>query len=268
MNNLIKRSITGSVYVTVVVLSLIVHPLLFPVLIVFFNLQSLRELWHMSVLSGHSKGIWILINSLLLAVSLYFNYFGAKLQLQIAPLIVLMIYLFVNSLFYDNDRNRDFLLWSILGSVYITLPLMLLTAIHFQSLEQYIPFALLVFILIWINDTFAYVFGITLGRHRLFERISPKKSWEGFFGGLIMSIAASLLLSRLYPDYGLVKWLFFGFLTVLSAVLGDLIESMLKRSVNVKDSGSMLPGHGGVLDRIDSLLLVSPVIYLYLLLTN
>ena len=142
--------------------------------------------------------------------------------------------------------------YSILGQVYIVLPLSLLGVWGYNTEYQllyghpeYLLMALFAFI--WINDTGAYIVGCTLGRHRLFERISPKKSWEGFFGGLVFCIILAACLNYIIPGL----W-------------GDLCESLLKRTAGVKDSGRLLPGHGGILDRFDSELLASPVIFIYL----
>jgi phosphatidate cytidylyltransferase len=123
-----------------------------------------------------------------------------------------------------------------------------------------------VFVIIWTNDTFAYLSGLAFGKHRMFERISPKKSWEGFAGGLFMAIIASMVFYYFFPAPGLVNWILFGILTVIVSNLGDFFESFLKRKAGTKDSGTLLPGHGGMLDRIDSMLFVSPVIFIYLLL--
>jgi phosphatidate cytidylyltransferase len=117
---------------------------------------------------------------------------------------------------------------------------------------------------VWTNDVFAYLVGANLGRHHLCERLSPKKSWEGFFGGLIGALVMGLLVARLLHDSYLL-WLGLALVTGLSAVAGDLVESMFKRASQVKDSGTMIPGHGGVLDRFDAMLLSAPCVFIYLL---
>ena len=126
---------------------------------------------------------------------------------------------------------------------------------------------LAIFVAIWINDTGAYCVGCTLGKHRLCERLSPKKSWEGFWGGFAFAIGWGIACYYLFPQVGLniYQWILFGAISSIFATWGDLFESMLKRNAGVKDSGNIIPGHGGILDRIDSLLLVSPVIMLFLL---
>ena len=120
------------------------------------------------------------------------------------------------------------------------------------------------FILLWANDTFAYLTGIIFGKHRLFERISPKKSWEGFFGGLVGTVVLSFLVAKLFPVLPFYHWMAVAALIVVFGVYGDLIESLLKRNLKIKDSGHFLPGHGGILDRFDSVLLAAPMVYFYL----
>jgi phosphatidate cytidylyltransferase len=151
------------------------------------------------------------------------------------------------------------------AALFVTLPLVLLNLINDISIRKAVPYTLAIFIFIWTNDTFAYLSGMAFGRHRLFEKISPKKSWEGFFGGIIMVVVMAFLMNRFYPLAGLVNWIIFALLTAIASVFGDFNESLLKRIADIKDSGKILPGHGGILDRIDSLLLASPVIYIYLL---
>lgn len=119
------------------------------------------------------------------------------------------------------------------------------------------------FLLVWANDTGAYLTGITFGKHRLFERISPKKSWEGFFGGLVLAVIAAWFLSGILGVTGRPEWMLIAVITSVAGTYGDLVESMLKRSTGVKDSGSILPGHGGFLDRFDSTLMAFPLVYLF-----
>jgi phosphatidate cytidylyltransferase len=132
---------------------------------------------------------------------------------------------------------------------------------------------LALFVFIWVNDTGAYLIGSWLGKHRLFERISPKKSWEGFFGGLIFTLAASLLVAHFFPAAfpyagmsaiaAYFHWLVIAAIIVVFGVYGDLLESLLKRNLNIKDSGHFLPGHGGILDRFDAALLAAPMVWFY-----
>jgi phosphatidate cytidylyltransferase len=143
--------------------------------------------------------------------------------------------------------------------------LSLLCFIPYMGSAEYNSLLLLmIFILIWLNDTGAFLIGSWIGKHRMFERISPLKSWEGFIGGFIISIIASQVLAHYFDVLSWYEWLIFAVLVVIAGTFGDLIESLLKRAVGAKDSGRILPGHGGMFDRFDSAILVSPVIYIYL----
>ena len=124
------------------------------------------------------------------------------------------------------------------------------------------------FIIIWTNDTFAYLSGLAFGKHKLFERISPKKTWEGFFGGLIIALVFGYFLHRFISEISLIQWLILTGIIVISSVIGDLVESLFKRTAGIKDSGNIMPGHGGMLDRIDSLLFVAQILYFYLQIIN
>lgn len=131
---------------------------------------------------------------------------------------------------------------------------------------------LAMFLMIWLNDTGAFVVGSLIGRTRLFVRLSPKKSWEGFFGGMLFSIASAFLIKYCFGTYStdlsIMQLCIMGAVVSIAATWGDLMESMFKRAANMKDSGHILPGHGGILDRIDSLLLVAPSLWLLLIIAN
>ena len=171
-------------------------------------------------------------------------------------------------LYVRNPKPIRALAISFMTQLYIGLPLALMT---FLASFVGLHFVLAIFLMIWINDTGAFIVGSTIGRHRLFERISPKKSWEGFIGGLLFNLLAGWLFAiggkHFWETYWNVPtWLLFGATVTVFSTWGDLIESMIKRSLQVKDSGNLIPGHGGILDRIDSLLLVMPAALLFLLL--
>ncbi len=156
--------------------------------------------------------------------------------------------------------------FTFLGLLYVALPFSLLNYMAFPFNDQEFHFQIIlgVFIMIWANDTGAYVFGVTFGKHRLFERISPKKSWEGSIGGAITTLVIAYLYSLYSHDLTLIQWLLIAIIVVIFGSLGDLVESLFKRCINIKDSGKILPGHGGVLDRFDAILLVSPMVFILL----
>ncbi len=186
--------------------------------------------------------------------------------LPVAVLVYLTT-LICSAIYINRTDILHTVIYSVFGQIYITLPLSLLMLIFygFQNVSpeyRYLP-VLLIFILIWINDTAAYVVGSVLGKHKFVERISPKKTVEGFVGGMLFSIIAGVIAGAVFSlpfGFGML----FGFLVAFFGTMGDLFESLIKRTCNVKDSGTLIPGHGGILDRIDSLLAVIPVIYIYL----
>ena len=176
---------------------------------------------------------------------------------------------FILQLYSPSAHPLKDLSHSILTQVYIGVPLGIMA---FISAEFNSYMLLAIFILIWINDTGAFCVGSMCGRHKLFERISPKKTWEGFWGGFAFCIIASVLFSLYCNGFfamtriggDMLKWIVLGALVSVFGTWGDLIESQIKRTLHVKDSGNLIPGHGGILDRIDSLLLVMPVFAVYL----
>ena len=195
-----------------------------------------------------------------------------KYFLLLLPFIFLV---FVIELFRKQEKPFDSLSHTIFAVIYIALPFSLFPYMAFQhdGLGSILPHPGIVFspgiivgffLLLWANDTGAYILGVALGKHRLMERISPKKSWEGFAGGLLVSLLAAWLLSGWLGVVSRYQWLIASLIISISGTLGDLAESMLKRSVGVKDSGNVMPGHGGFLDRFDSTIVSFPLVYLFI----
>ena len=195
-----------------------------------------------------------------------------KYFLLLLPLIFLII---VFELFRKQEKPFDSLAHTIFAVIYVALPFSLFPYMAFlhDGLRSILPHPGIIFspaiiigffLLLWANDTGAYIIGAALGRHRLMERISPKKSWEGFAGGLLVSLLAAWLLSGWLGVVTRYQWLIVSLIISISGTLGDLAESMLKRSVGVKDSGNVMPGHGGFLDRFDSTIVSFPLVYLFI----
>lgn len=198
---------------------------------------------------------------------------GAKWLLVLIPLIFLF---FIAELYRKNERPFVRIGLYVLGIVYITLPMALLStlgieretlpaagggAVSVVTSVTYNPLYVLGYVvLIWVNDVGAYLVGMTFGKRKLFERLSPKKSWEGFWGGFGLTVLVSGLMGR-YLGENIWIWLLLGVVLSLSAVAGDLVESMLKRCAGVKDSGNLIPGHGGFLDRFDAMFVSVPFVY-------
>lgn len=183
---------------------------------------------------------------------------GAAFLLLSIPLM------FICELYRKQENPAANIATTILALFYVALPLSLLLYMPIIGRDEWTPWVLIAYIaIVWSNDVFAYLAGMAFGRHRLFERLSPKKSWEGFFGGLVGALVAGYVVAKLLGDEPLA-WLGLAVVTVVTAVLGDLAESMFKRAAEVKDSGTLIPGHGGVLDRFDALLLSAPFVFVYM----
>jgi phosphatidate cytidylyltransferase len=190
-------------------------------------------------------------------------------------LIPLTLIIMVIELFSKEEKPFDSLAHTFLAVIYIAVPFSLFpfSAFSRTGLDSLLAHEGIIFspgiiigffLILWANDTGAYLTGVSFGHHRLMERISPKKSWEGFFGGLLLSVFGAWLLSGWFGVIDTTKWMIAAVIISVSGTFGDLIESMLKRSIGVKDSGSIMPGHGGFLDRFDSALLSFPLLYLFI----
>ena len=273
MKKLITRAISVSIYVALFVVALLSGcPWAFLTLFALFTILGVNE-FHNLVNHDNSMGeshrmmhIIDIVGATALFTTLHFTLkFQPVGNLWIIALLAYFITRLVAQLYAHPANHLHCLAQSMLAMAYVALPMSLLNVIYFD----YSPKLLLAaFILIWLNDTGAYCVGTLIGKHRLFERISPKKSWEGFWGGLAFCIAATWLLQwlNLFPaGWSIAAAVGFAIVTSVFATWGDLCESLIKRTLGVKDSGNIMPGHGGILDRIDSLLLVAPATLLYLL---
>ena len=182
--------------------------------------------------------------------------------------IPLLFFIFIIELFSNQPHPFRNIAFTLLGIFYIALPFSLLNHIVLSN-GTYKPEILIgIFFIIWTNDTFAYLTGSRFGKRKLFERISPKKSWEGSAGGAAFSLLVAFIISKYFEDLSLSNWIIVSIIVIVMGTLGDLVESLYKRSMNIKDSGTILPGHGGILDRFDSLIFSIPFVFIYLIWVN
>lgn len=276
-NNLVLRSITGILFVAILVLSIVHGVTTFAGIFGIITALATNEFCHI-VTAGKEGSIrlrpGILVPASVLLFGAFFLYCtgngGAELFI---PYLVLLIGILIRELYLKHPDPIGNWAYSALSQLYIALPFALLNtfAVSMNPMSGEITYSyilpLALFIFLWMNDTGAFCFGVLFGKHRLFERISPKKSWEGFFGGLVVAIASGISLSFASPVLTMWQWAGFALVVAVFGTWGDLIESLLKRTLGIKDSGNILPGHGGILDRFDSALLAIPaaVCYLYLI---
>ena len=280
MKNLMVRTLSGLVLVAVFVGAVLGSQWSFGALLLLILVGGQTEFYKLARETGLSPQRWmgLAVGVLLFALNfIVFRQFSRSVTDEAGGAVLyLLLYiglllptLFVCELFRRSATPLANLGATLLGVLYVAVPLSLLLYVPVLAGDGvWRPETVLCYIfIIWANDVFAYLVGMTFGRHRLCERLSPKKSWAGFFGGLAGAVATGLAAaSALDANY----WVWGGLALVasLSGVAGDLVESMFKREAGVKDSGQVIPGHGGVLDRFDALLLSAPYVFLYLLLVG
>lgn len=272
MKKLLTRALTGTLFVAIIVISLVTtSSLYFLGVFSLITVLGLLEFYHLTQPNREKLSLWTdVIGGLILFGCFYWKFSDPRTDyLWIAPYLGYLIVKMVMQLYMKLQNPVADMAYGIFGQIYIAIPLALLNLIYFEIGTRVL---LALFILIWINDTGAFCVGSLIGKRRLFERISPKKSWEGFFGGIIFSIGAAILFGTVFNKYfhniSLEFWIGFAVVITLFATWGDLFESLIKRTLHVKDSGKLLPGHGGILDRIDSLLLVAPAVILYFIIIS
>lgn len=273
IKNLLIRSLSGLVYVALIVLGIITTQWAFVVLCSLLALLASHEFLKMTKPNGAKlNGLIDVVFAVLVVFSMSIATIGIFVRMDmVAVLLLLPGYILargIMQLYEKQEQPITSLAYSMFAQIYIALPLILMPLIYE---EMSALFLLLIFVMIWANDTGAYLVGCSMGRRRLFERISPKKSWEGFWGGMVFTVVVSALFYSVFEDAvpadfrTLSFFIILGIIVSLFATFGDLVESMIKRSLGVKDSGNLIPGHGGILDRIDSLLFVIPAVVVYLM---
>jgi len=279
MKNFIIRTITGVIFVAAIVASFL-RP---EAMVLLFSIVTGLTIWEFTGLVNERENVTI--NRFICTVAgVYFffamTYFCSDLYGGVAksvvfiPYLITIIYLLIAELYLKQDDPIQDWAYTMLSQMYIALPFSMLNVLAFTSdssgvvvFNTLLPLS--VFVFLWMNDTGAYCVGSLIGRHKLFPRISPGKSWEGSIGGAVVVLAVAAAISIYIDDVMLTlpQWLGLGLVVVVFGTWGDLVESLFKRTLGIKDSGSILPGHGGMLDRFDSSLLAIPaaVVYLYTL---
>lgn len=293
MNETLKRGISGAVYILLLLASILYSTETFFILFGIFLAIAIYEFCNLvqigkvfpiilgitlytaiTLLSHYNKLTkqWIdeIFNT---DIDISFNIHQLDIILLVIALVVSLkaiLFLFYDSIQKISNSSKYLYL---IG--YIILPFIFITKISF-GVQDYNPKIIIgLFILVWTNDTFAYIVGKSIGRTKLFERISPKKTVEGFLGGIVFAVLAGYMISRYYikaspehSDRSILIWTSIAVIVGIVGTIGDLIESKFKRIAGVKDSGSIMPGHGGILDRLDSVIFVAPIIFLFYQILN
>jgi phosphatidate cytidylyltransferase len=276
--NFITRTITGILFVVVMVACIICSPIS---MVVLFALITALSIWEFCGLVN--KWDDIQTNQFICSVAgtyLFLAMAGISIGITtytvFIPYLITILYLIIVELFTKAPNPINNWAYTMLSQMYIALPFSTINILAFQASQNgevgYSPLLpLCVFVFLWLNDTGAYCVGSLLGKHKLFPRVSPGKSWEGSIGGGVVVLIAAAVIGWLKVEGGeflaIPVWIGLGLIVVVFGTLGDLVESLFKRTLGVKDSGKIMPGHGGMLDRFDSSLMAIPasVIYLYTL---
>lgn len=266
MSNFWKRALTGTLFLVVMIGGMLWSYWSLCALFFLIVILGLREFYSLTEQDNVHPQKWmgLIVGAFLFLMIALEPYFGEDFVFILAMPFIASI--FFIELYRKRTSPFNNIAITILGIIYVVLPFALWVRYvspilgsdesGIQYVQKYSPHLVLgFFIMLWTNDTGAYLTGMVFGRHKLWERISPKKTWEGFFGGVVLSIVAGYVISLYFQDLSTILWMVVGFIIGVFGTLGDLVKSLLKRSINVKDSGTILPGHGGILDRFDGVLL-------------
>lgn len=278
MRNLSRRTVTGVFLVIIILGGIWLHPVSYLLIGAFLLTVSIHEYYQLVSYAGISPqrggGIIAALSAYIISVLVSADILDSVFYLIIIAELGLVM---IAELYRNKERPFDNLAHTVFGVILISVPYSLFpfmafgfngpgTLLH-PAVYTFSPGLLLgFFILSWSFDTGAYLFGSWFGKHKLWKRISPEKSWEGFISGFIITLIIAWPVSLWIDIIDLKGWLIIAMIISLTGTLGDMVESMLKRSVGVKDSGTLLPGHGGMLDRFDSLILSLPFVFMYTIL--
>lgn len=269
MKVIVKRSLTGIVFAAIMLAGILIHQYIFATVFAIFLMFTLFEFYKISENIGYEPSVKIgLICSLLLFVIFFLAASHVIPKEYIYLSILIPLFTLLPDLFDKRKNGFKNSMITIAGIIYIALPYSLLSFLIYPGNDygsQFYPWVLMgIFFIIWIYDSMAYVFGSILGKHKICVRISPKKSWEGLIGGTVFAVITGIVNSLFFDELSLINWVVVALLIVAFGTSGDFFESKLKREAGVKDSGNILPGHGGMLDRFDTMLFAAPVIFVWI----
>ena len=273
MKNFIIRTLTGVTIVLIQVLCTYLSPLSLAGLFLLLTALTVNEFLGLLSRTGTVKvnRPIVIMGSCYLFFAFWLNCLTDGESLIIfAPYLIFLLYSYIKELYIKNPNPIVNLGATMLSQMYIGLPLSLINVLAFKDFAcfdgeaPYSAIPLAIYVFIWANDTGAYLVGSLIGRHRLFPRISPKKSWEGSVGGALLTVGCGVAVAQFCSFMNVWQWIGMALIVVVFGTFGDLTESMIKRHLGIKDSGNMLPGHGGILDRLDSMLFAIPAVMVYI----
>lgn len=277
--NLLVRTATGIVFVAVMMAALLLGRLSFAILLLCITAGCMWELYGLAEKNGAAphKTVGMLIGLMLVGINLgivetVINNIAFVKYVGIAAVLVILltVLVFVMDIWRRKGNALSNTGATFLGIAYVALPVSLIAFFPLIGNKMLFPWNPLIvpayILIVWGNDVFAYLVGMAIGKHKFCERLSPKKTWEGFFGGLIGAVGVAALVGKFLIQGDIVMWMGLGLLIAVTSVLGDMVESHFKRSVGAKDSGRVLPGHGGLLDRFDAMLVSAPFAFIFFLL--
>lgn len=260
MGNFVQRAITGILFIGIIGGALLLGPVTYAVIFACVIVIATHEYCRIARAAGLVPHVMLSTAINVVAFALGFMIYYANVDPRLLLLIICLVWIvFLTELLSHNKLPFQNIAVTLLSCIYVGLPFSLFNLLAFKTGQYDWQPIVGLFVMGWINDTAAYIFGVTLGRHKLLERVSPKKTVEGFVGGVVATLVVAYLF-HYFAAYELWLCLVSGLIISVIGTCGDLIESMFKRSVNFKDSGSLLPGHGGILDRFDSIIFASPLV--------
>lgn len=275
MKNLVVRTLSGLVLAAVMLGAIAWSQWSFGALLLLLLVAGMIEFYALAEKQGNTPQKVVGLVAGIVLFALNFAFVSDDIEILgganrafacgLAFLLLLLPAMFICELYRRRENPASGIGTTIMGVCYVALPLALMCYIPIIGTEVWNSLVMIAYVfIIWANDVFAYLVGMSVGRHRLCERLSPKKSWEGFFGGIAGAVGMGILAAYVL-EADMWAWAGLALVAAVSGVLGDLVESMFKRAAGVKDSGKLIPGHGGVLDRFDAMLLSAPFVFVYML---
>ena len=271
MNTMLVRILTGAAFGIILLGAILYGHTSFAALFTLVSMLAVNEM--SNLIHEYKKTTFSTLIAVIGGGYLFFTMYAithlgiTNYTALFAPYLLLMLYTFVRELYKKEGSSLDNYAYFVLTQLYAALPFALLNVLSTVGAEggtysHMLPLAIFVFI--WCNDSGAYFVGCSIGRHKMWERVSPKKTWEGTIGGVVVAMIAGYVMSIFFTQMNVWQWMGLAAVVAVSGTYGDLIESCMKREMGIKDSGKILPGHGGMLDRFDSTILAVPCALIYL----